>query len=596
MPKFASHLLFAEEALARRPDLFPSPHIHALRLGAIGPDTTLFLFDPATRNPDLRKGFAQALEVLRLITDLKDQLERIADELTKPVDDIADWLTGGLSTDLKYTINAGLEALFLTAKLGVGLTAGTINIKNPIFSQLQGLPSDFIKNPQHLAQAWTINSVDTFGFPFRMFGHPFTDDGAWKQPVPPNDYSEWWWMDLLHYRRTGEFASRLLANASNSVQWSYARGYMTHVAGDVSGHPFINALVGGPFRNHAYRHLFLETLADTWLWDKQGRNDILGAQIDRQIQLNGGEAEEVARLVVRTMKEVYTGRQVPSLLKNGYPTEDEWLFAYRTMQFYLRLSTDGTVPRPKPPPDTPKEIIEEIKQLLGNNVPGSLPAWNGSLSDFLKSLFSWFSKGIALLIMIATLPYAVLVRFITIAPRWILYLVNLAIYHIISAIRTMLCLTGWGYCSNEDFRTFGFLGDWITTGSFEFGTYPMPTIPNPKPPFFWLIPPRWTGTPEREPTVPFSPVYGRRRPDWMMDPANSLDEMLVADFINASTPADTRSLERQFADRSVFGNAVDFSIALLEGRFDPVPDFDLDGDRGFGYRGWEVLPPGEKYV
>ena len=158
-----------------------------------------------------------------------------------------------------------MEAMFLAAKLGFAWGVGGININNPIFNDIAKLPKDFIQNPEHAAKNWFISSTDNFGFPFRMFGHPFTDDGQWKQPLPPGNYSEWWWMDILHYRRTGAFAKALLNNASGSAQISYARGYMTHVAGDICGHPFINGLVDGPFRNHAYRHLVLETLADTWL-------------------------------------------------------------------------------------------------------------------------------------------------------------------------------------------------------------------------------------------------------------------------------------------------------------------------------------------
>jgi hypothetical protein len=62
MPKFGAHIIFAESAFARRPDLFPDTHMNALRFGAVGPDTTLFMFDPATSNPGLRRGVETALD------------------------------------------------------------------------------------------------------------------------------------------------------------------------------------------------------------------------------------------------------------------------------------------------------------------------------------------------------------------------------------------------------------------------------------------------------------------------------------------------------------------------------------------------------
>lgn len=597
MPKFGSHIIFAEMAKAKRPDLFPGIHDGAYLFGSIGPDTTLFMFDPAMKTPELRRGMWIALEVLGSINHIKEDLQRIADELTKPVDDLLDWLSGGLSTDLKYTLNTSIEAMFSAVKLGIALAPNTVSIANPLQNILSKLPAGFLKDSSLLAPQWVIRSTETVGFPFRMFGHPFTLDPPWKpQREPAGLYDNWWWMDMLHYRRTGAFAKALLANATGPVQTSYAKGYMTHYAGDVSGHPFINSLVDGPFRNHAYRHLVLETMADTWLWDKVGRGDILDARLDRKIHLNVSDSEQVAHLIVNTMKEVYPAPMVPTLLKGGYPHHEEFLEAYRFMQNYLRMSTSGSVKRPTAPPDSVEDVLKEIRDLLQNNNPGPLPGWNGDIEDFLKALFNWLGKGLTLLAMIATLPYAVLVRFVTLAPRWIIYIINLALFYIVSAIRTMLCLTGWGYCSNEDFRNFGFLKGMITSGEYEGNQYPMATSLLTKPPFYWLEAPRRMGSRhEPDATVPLTPNRRGKLPNWMIDPANKVDIGAINNFAAAATPDDTAYLASQYGGKFVFGNAVDFSIALLDGSVDAF-DFDMDGDRGYGFKGWEEVPPGEYYV
>lgn len=597
MPKFGSHIIFAEMAAQKRPDLFTDTHPEALRFGAIGPDTTLFMFDPATNKPEIRKSITLTLDILDTVRKLKEEIKTISEKLTEPVDDIADWLTGGLSTDLKYTVNAGIEAMFSAAKLGIAFGVGTINVKNPLFNLNPNMPADFIKNPEHAGSAWIISAADNFGFPFRLFGHPYTSDGKWKTPEPVGDYSNWWWMDLLHYRRTGEFASKLLSSASTRAQVSYARGYMTHVAGDICGHPFINNLVQGPFRSHAYRHLVVETLADTWLWDRVGREDILDAHLNKLIHLDGAEADEIAQLVTGAMRDVYKPPMVPSLLRSGYPDPEEFLFAYRFMQNYLRLATDGGLPMPQPPADTPREILEEMKQLLKKNTPGNFPKYKNDPIDFLKALFSWFGKGLSLLVMIATLPYAVIARYMAIAPRWVLYFINLGLFFIVSSIRTMLCLTGWGYCSKHDFSSFGFLEEWITTSSFENGTYPIQTLPNPKLPFYWLVPPMSYGglwSPERDTTLPIGDLSSGRRPDWMIDPSNYVDLQAVIEFGEAVSAADAKSLGVRYNTRPSFGNAVDYSIALLSGHIKAY-NFDLDGDRGYGYRGWEGYPPKDQY-
>ncbi|GAA2867322.1 hypothetical protein GGQ99_001309 [Aminobacter niigataensis] len=596
MPKFGSHIIFAELAHSKRPDLFPDHHENAYRFGSIGPDTTLFMFDPAIKKPELRKGMAAVLEILSVINRTKEDIKKITDELTKPVDDIADWLTGGLSTDLRYTVNTVIDAFFLTVKLGIALAPNAISIKNPLLDIVAKLPAGFIKNPEYLSRDWVVQSTDTVGFPFRMFGHPYTNDPPWKDRLPPGLYDEWWWMDILHYRRSGAFASSLLANARGPVQTSYAKGYLTHYAGDICGHPFINSLVEGPFRNHAYRHLVLETISDTWLWNNVKRRDILKSRLDKLIYLNTVDSEQVAELVVRCMREVYTPPMVPSLLEGGYPSTDDFLFAYRFMRNYLRMSTDGTVGRPKAPPGNANEVIEELKDLLRRNDPGPLPGWNGNIMDFLSALFNWIGKGLTLLLMIATLPWAVLFRFVAAVPRWIIYIINLALFYIVSAMRTMLCLTGWGYCSNEDFKNFGFLKDMIVSRGYEGNQYPLATSTHVKPPFYWLVPPRWIGSlHEPDATIPMNPNIGGKRPDWMVAPGNTMNIQAILELGYATTPDEGARIANRYGGSSVFGNAVDFSIALLDGSL-PLFDFDLDGDRGSGYKGWEETPPGEYYV
>ena len=148
MPKFGSHIIFAEEAYRKRSDLFPNLHLNAYRFGAVGPDVTLFMFDPATSNPDIRKGFKVCLDVLESIQDIKKQIEDVTKKLTEPINDIQDWLTGGLSTDLSYTVNTAIETMILAVKLGIAQGSSTINLKNPLigFFTNPNFPVDFISD------------------------------------------------------------------------------------------------------------------------------------------------------------------------------------------------------------------------------------------------------------------------------------------------------------------------------------------------------------------------------------------------------------------------------------------------------------------
>ena len=98
---------------------------------------------------------------------------------------------------------------------------------------------------------------------FELFSHPYRD-GVPKGPKPPGfdvatqratDTNEWWWFDAMHYRKTGKLAQRLLDKTPpNSPLHLYAIGYLTHVAADTVGHPYVNSISGGPYRSHAQRH------------------------------------------------------------------------------------------------------------------------------------------------------------------------------------------------------------------------------------------------------------------------------------------------------------------------------------------------------
>src|SRR5690606_5019043 len=93
------------------------------------------------------------------------------------------------------------------------------------------------------------SNIDIFG----MLNHPI-------QNCEGNE--KWWWFDILHYRRTGKFADYLYKHAQNDGQKAYALGYLSHVTADTVGHPYINTLVRGPYRNHPQRHKVIENFHD----------------------------------------------------------------------------------------------------------------------------------------------------------------------------------------------------------------------------------------------------------------------------------------------------------------------------------------------
>lgn len=616
--------MIAELAAQKRPDLFNNqPLSNAGRLGAVGPDLMLFLFDPFFTDRRVKDGFNMVVKVLLTMDEIKEKISKLEDLIGSPGADLIDLASGGLSTSLMKTVESALEITILTLKLGVAMGMSPLNLKNPLlefFDPLNGkLDVTAFVNKALTEPTILIDASDNVGFPFRYFGHPYTDDGDWVTPKPMGDYSEWWWMDLLHYRKTGDFAKNLLSTAKqsgDSLAYEYAQGYLSHVAGDICGHPFINSIVGGPFRNHAYRHMVLEGLADTWLWDRQYNRDITSSNLHELIRLSESDFQRVSRLIIPSLKMTYPPEMVPNRIPGdgGFPKEEDLFQAYGTMYLYLKLSTKGGLERPVPPPDTPEELIEEIQTILDRNNPtGTAPGYDSSRPlESILAILGWLFRGLVFLVMIATLPFAVLMRFLTIAPRWAIYLINLGLYFIISGLRTLLALMGWGYASRDDFQNFGFLNSFITYNSELNSNYPYSNTERPKHSFYWLVHPRNAVSltlqrtqPEPNPTL-VAPIRHGARPDWIIDDVNNPmhNDLTILNGLDSKvSPAETVSTVIdlfQNDDSRIYGNAIDFYIQLLDGIGSAgvklnIPNLDLDGDRGYAYRSWEGTPPNEEY-
>jgi len=72
--------------------------------------------------------------------------------------------------------------------------------------------------------------------------------------------------DLLHSRRTGTCLRVLQQNAGDDKTKAYALGYLTSFAGKVCGNPFINSIVGGPYRTQWWRHRWISNYVDAWVF------------------------------------------------------------------------------------------------------------------------------------------------------------------------------------------------------------------------------------------------------------------------------------------------------------------------------------------
>ncbi len=222
-------------------------------LGALGPDLLYFMLDggPWTQG-------AQNL-VIRLLAT-KRAFGRVVDE----VEDL------------------GRDALDAAGTLDPCNILGLIGTAGGEISDVLDLAMGILGNG--------LKALATDGLGLNLFSILTSPRQAGEPP------SKWFWADHLHYERTGAFARNLLDLACLDPRFhdhpplrAYALGYLTHVIGDVVGHPYVNQIVGGPYRLHRQRHTLVENFIDGWAWrhthkEKAGDNPLTGRPFLDRVQ------------------------------------------------------------------------------------------------------------------------------------------------------------------------------------------------------------------------------------------------------------------------------------------------------------------------
>jgi hypothetical protein len=107
-----------------------------------------------------------------------------------------------------------------------------------------------------------------------------TDGTRWK--VRPA--RRWRARNTLHGSHTGRFLQELRQRAAfsgDSRLVAYADGATIAYATAASGNPFVNGVVGGPHRNHWWRHRWISNHIDAWVWGYVEKR--------RNVRTSGGE-------------------------------------------------------------------------------------------------------------------------------------------------------------------------------------------------------------------------------------------------------------------------------------------------------------------
>jgi hypothetical protein len=187
-------------------------------LGSIGPD---FFFLLPDFKPPMGSGIYGVANTIReiytwwddnFLGPWEDQMGPIQDNLSDEVDA----LTGGLASQLSSILSRAFS--FLLDSVVVMM----------------------------------VRQYDVFGF---------LGSGI----ISAYDEQVFFWSDMMHYRKTSEFAAYLWKKANDSGDdrfKAFALGWMSHLSADVTGHCFVNEKVGGPYRLHWQRHHLVENHMD----------------------------------------------------------------------------------------------------------------------------------------------------------------------------------------------------------------------------------------------------------------------------------------------------------------------------------------------
>jgi hypothetical protein len=475
------------------------------------------------------------------------------------------------------------------------------------------------------AKKYLTDAVDVFD----LLSSPIQDKG-YAEP------GKWWWFDVLHYRKTGQYAEALMRNsAPHSANRAYALGYLTHFSSDTVGHPYVNLVSGGPYRTHGQRHKFVENHHDVYAWNEHfNGEEFIQSQVgDRYIIDNDpnklpGSLNDFIRA---TLKEVYTAHD----LKYAAPmTRSDLDDVYRLWLKWFRGTTNA-LDLPKPVPySLTQEMLEAYQQFTDN-----LGDISDMISDAAQGVNSIWDiiTALAAAVLGAVLAAAAVLDWLAgniatlgAAPiRFFLSLTYEYLYNAYQHFHQGVVLNGLAFPFNKQLPHFAAVHcnnpsladatglsarDVVSGMPFKKFTIGVAGLES------HLIYPRplsagSTAGSERSRTTVAPKSYMKADPFWYMFgpmPVDPAFYAFVKDFQESSgTPVDLAEVEAKFrllAKRGVnggLGSAVQFAAHLhaeVEGGRH-LPDMNLDGDRGYGFQAWRRVrrahhfnDPGRQHV
>ena len=473
------------------------------------------------------------------------------------------------------------------------------------------------------------DSVNTFD----LMQHPVHNEDE------PDDPKRWFWFDILHSQRTGEFLRAMWSRAETDRQRAYVLGYASHCAADITVHPYINQAVGGAGRAHNQRHHFVENILDVWFYDEGSAPpvEIIDSQLHLELPygeeldddgtllavLNGvaqprDDLSEIFSMVSAAMADTFPEDERPTRLPDGVTSAEDINLAYWYLLASFKVSTDSYIPPPLSPTEGVLEAIDEaMKEFLktASNAPtppGSAPdicyaLWSSDCDFSLAALEDWLKHLWDKLVFLAELIawaaemlvelFKLLVCTVT-APlkatvSALLWIIQSALRDMLEEIRHALALASIVHPTSDWVRNSPIATE-ITSLHNKFvvdskrRNYPRRAQESNE--GFLSYP---ATSVEGKPTAAGPYPAGSNPLDVLngLAVANVGGEALYTQYENAANPDEHREIQFSNAGKTTYstidlGRKLFFDLVGNAGGL--IPDWNLDADRGFQYKNWTV--------
>ena len=595
-------------------------------LGSIAPDMYFLAPDMSEEQRQLVHWLFDMYDdaiapLLRVYEDHIKPVEEVLNEITEPVDVTLDTVTCGALQDLRDDADDLVTRATETMKTFLtNLATNTVNL-------------------------------------FQLFTPPIQEGESEK---------DWFWFDMLHYRNTSDYVKEFVRSlpgpeaprSKYEAGLAYAVGHLSHIAGDVTGHPYVNEIVGGPYRSHNRRHHIVENFIDVWTHNHYQGEELIGAKLHRKFV--GGQTiddlgtlravadgvlnppGELAELFCRlesAFRATYRDVPHPTRLSSEFLTTEDINTAYWLSLAFLKMSTDCLLPPIEPPHEDLLEeindLVSELRDAIGDTPePPDAPdlcwsfweddcdfSWD-AFKDFLD--FIWESivfTGKSLLWALNVLKellegvWCTIVESAFLPLKAILWLIRSLLTELYQNFRDGLVIAGIAL-PTVDFVENNPLGAAFTSARGPLESFKEFPHRQPKSSVIGglLLP---DDSHLEHPTTPgehrltMSGPYKEGELPTSFIEGTQIDEALLARFAQASSPQETRDIEIEaLGSDDAIGNAVDYAADLVFRIYGMwknaedinIPNWNLDGDRGYGYKCWAagnptaVLPESESEV